>query len=524
MAEKATNVGGQADAELLNKVRTGDATAFGVLYHRHVTAVRRLARELVMSPAEADHLVAETFALVHDVTQRGDGPTDAFRPYVLTALRRVAADQVRNWRVPTAGHSDPGEPLATPARPTRTTRRSSARSCPCPSAGAPSSGTPTSKKSPRPRSLSLLGVDAKGVADLRRSAREGLRQAIVRTYIARTARPECQPTAERLDEYQRGALAEQDAAVVGGHVEGCADCAALCVALGGITAGLRDQVAPVFLGPAATQYLLGSRDAIAGGPGTPPAADTRESSAIAAGTTAGVLQMLDRLPRPARVGVAVAGGGVRGRGRGNRGEGDRARLQDPQSGRRQPRLAGHQGERHSGALVPARPDAEADTYTPSRSGGPSRPRRPPWRPSRRRPRPRLPARPPQATSSPPAAAQLSASVSLSGGRHFQSLSFQVNDTGNAATGQLTATITLPSGAFFGGSGRQEDDGWSCQPVSGGASCQHAALAAGGAGSRHDLHLRQQPGLRAAGAAHRRRAAACPRAQSPGTSSVNDRTA
>ncbi len=87
---------------LLNKVRTGDTAAFGVLYQRHVQAVRRLARELVMSPAEADHLVAETFALVHDVTQRGGGPTDAFRPYVLTALRRVAADQVRDWRGPTA--------------------------------------------------------------------------------------------------------------------------------------------------------------------------------------------------------------------------------------------------------------------------------------------------------------------------------------------------------------------------------------------------------------------------------------
>jgi DNA-directed RNA polymerase specialized sigma24 family protein len=477
VAEKATNVRGQADADLLNRVRTGDATAFGVLYHRHVTAVRRLARELVTSPAEADHLVAETFALVHDVTQRGDGPTDAFRPYVLTALRRVAADQVRNWRQPTAGHSDPGEPLATPGAPDSDDAPIVRAFLSLPERWRAVLWHADIEEEPAAEIAVLLGVDAKGVADLRRSAREGLRQAIVRTYIARTARPECQPTAERLDEYQRGTLAEQDAATVGGHVEGCADCAALCVALGGITAGLRDQVAPVFLGPTATQYLLGSRDSIPPGPGTPPPADTDESGAIAAGTTAGVLQMLDRLPRPARVGVAVA-----------------VAACAIAAGAIVAKVTAHDsGTRNLAADSRASLDIKASaTPAPSSQPAPA-PKPKPTRTHHRTRRPAPTSSPalatqvptpsptsptPRPTASPPAAAQLSASVSLSGGRHFQALSFQVNDTGNAATGQLTATITLPSGAFFGGSGHHEDDGWSCQPASGGASCQHAALAAG----------------------------------------------
>ena len=71
-----------------------DPSAFGVLYQRHFEAVQSLARELVPSPAEADHLVAETFALVHEATQSGGGPTDAFRPYVLTALRRAAGGRL----------------------------------------------------------------------------------------------------------------------------------------------------------------------------------------------------------------------------------------------------------------------------------------------------------------------------------------------------------------------------------------------------------------------------------------------
>jgi DNA-directed RNA polymerase specialized sigma24 family protein len=480
VAEKATSNRGPDDAELLNKVRTGDATAFGILYQRHVTAVRRLARELVLSPAEADHLVAETFALVHDVTLRGDGPADAFRPYVLTALRRVAADQVRDWRVPTAGHPDPGEPLA-PGAPDPDDAPIVRAFLSLPERWravlwhADIEGEPAAEIAP------LLGVSAAGVADLRRSARDGLRLAIVRTYIARTARPECQPTAERLDEYERGALAEQDAAEVGGHVDGCADCAALCVALGGITAGLRDQVAPIFLGPAAAQYLLGSRDVIPAGPGTPPPAQTYEVSAAATGTTAGVLQMLDRLPRSARVGVAVAvavcavaAGAITAK-----------------------ETAHNSGTRNLAADSRASLDIKASaTPVPSSQPAPTPTPRPKPTPTHHRTRRPAPASstapavqppkpspttapPPQPTSSPPAAAQLSASVSLSGGHHFQSLSFQVNDTGNAATGQLTATITLPSDAFFGGSGRQQNDnGWSCQPTSSGASCQHAALAAG----------------------------------------------
>lgn len=477
MAEKATSARGPDDAELLNKVRAGDATAFGVLYQRHVTAVRRLARELVMSPAEADHVVAETFALVHDVTQRGGGPTDAFRPYVLTALRRVAADQVRDWRVPTAG-SDPGEPLAAPGAPDPDSAPVVRAFLSLPERWRAVLWHADIEEEPAAAIAPLLGVSAAGVADLRRSAREGLRQAIVRTYIARTARPECQPTAERLDEYQSGALAEQDAAAVGRHVAGCADCAALCVALGGITAALRDQVAPVFLGPAAAQYLLGSRDAIPPGSGSPPPADPHEFSAIAAGTTAGVLQMLDRLPRPARVGVAVA-----------------VAACAVAAGAIVAKETAHDSTtRNLAADSRASLDIKASaTPAPSSQPAPTpkpKPTRTHHRTSRRAPtsspapaaQPPAPspttAPPPRATSSPPAAAQLGASVSLSGGRHFQSLSFQVNDTGNAATGQLTATITLPSGAFFGGSGRQDNDGWSCQPASGGASCQHAALAAG----------------------------------------------
>jgi hypothetical protein len=59
--------------------------------------------------------------------------------------------------------------------------------------------------------------------------------------------------------------------------------------------------------------------------------------------------------------------------------------------------------------------------------------------------------------------------------------FSVTDTGSAATGELTAVITLPSGSSLAGDGdhhHHHDDGWTCQPTASGASCQHDADSAG----------------------------------------------
>ena len=94
MTDDASGMQAPDDATLLNMVRAGNTAAFGLLYPRHERAARRLARDLVESTAEVDDVLAETFARVLDVTQRGGGPTDAFRPYLLTAVRRVCYDRL----------------------------------------------------------------------------------------------------------------------------------------------------------------------------------------------------------------------------------------------------------------------------------------------------------------------------------------------------------------------------------------------------------------------------------------------
>ena len=69
-----------SDADLIAACRAGDAAAYDTLYRRRVTAAHGLARQLVRNRAEADDMVAETFAKILDLLHRGGGPDDAFWP------------------------------------------------------------------------------------------------------------------------------------------------------------------------------------------------------------------------------------------------------------------------------------------------------------------------------------------------------------------------------------------------------------------------------------------------------------
>jgi hypothetical protein len=56
----------------------------------------------------------------------------------------------------------------------------------------------------------------------------------------------------------------------------------------------------------------------------------------------------------------------------------------------------------------------------------------------------------------------------------------VSDPGSAATGQVTANITLPSGITL--LGLVGSSSWSCSPTSGGQTCSHGAIGTGAASS------------------------------------------
>ena len=81
----------RSDADLIVAARSRDAGAFGVLYERHAGAALVVARQYSSGTAEAEDAVADAFAAVWSALQGGSGPTDAFRAYLFTVVRRVAA-------------------------------------------------------------------------------------------------------------------------------------------------------------------------------------------------------------------------------------------------------------------------------------------------------------------------------------------------------------------------------------------------------------------------------------------------
>jgi RNA polymerase sigma factor (sigma-70 family) len=250
-----------SDAELLDATRSGDTAAYGQLYERHLLAAKSLARQLVHGAADTDDVVAEAFARVLDLLRRGGGPVDGFRPYLLTAVRRVAYDRYRGERRQVAAGAveelDPGQPFIDPAV------EDLERSLIARAFGSlPERWRAvlwhTEIEDAKPADVApLLGLTANGVAALSYQAREGLRQAYLQMHLSVFARHECRPTLAKLGAYVRGGLSKRDTDSVNKHLDRCEDCRAVYAELTDVNSSLRGMVAPIFLGPAAAAYLAG---------------------------------------------------------------------------------------------------------------------------------------------------------------------------------------------------------------------------------------------------------------------------
>ena len=248
-----------SDIDLLKASRAGDADAYASLYQRHVSAARALARQFVRGRAEADDVVSEAFAKVLAQLRRGRGPDGAFRPYLLTTVRRTAIDRLRaEGRLVVSGEMeafDPGVPFGDPAV-ADLERTMIARAF----ASLPERWRAvlwhTEIESAKPAEVAAqLGLTANGVAALAYRAREGLRQAYLQMHLSGVARGECRPVAGKLGAYVRGGLAKRDTAAVAAHLDQCADCRAVYLELADVNVALRGVLAPIVLGPAAAAYL-----------------------------------------------------------------------------------------------------------------------------------------------------------------------------------------------------------------------------------------------------------------------------
>ncbi len=248
----------RSDAELIALVRGGDVDAYGVLFERHRTSAIRLARTLT-SAGDADDLASDAFSSVLRVLLNGGGPDVAFRPYLLTAVRRRHIDSIRaRRRVQTTDEIDrfeTGEPAADPvvSEFENEAAANAFRSLP---ERWQLVLWHMEVEDQKPAEIGvLLGMSANSISALAYRAREGLKQAYLQNHLADTADTECQWVTERLGAHVRKGLSKRDATKVDEHLDRCDRCSTLYLELVDVNSNLRGVIAPVILGAAAAGYL-----------------------------------------------------------------------------------------------------------------------------------------------------------------------------------------------------------------------------------------------------------------------------
>lgn len=216
------------DAELVTLTRKGDTDAYAMLFRRHASAATSVARS-VTSTFEPDDLVSEAYTRILQALKAGNGPTAAFRPYLFTTVRNIAASWGRSGKDAVPLEPVELEALAVEADPTlaeldRSLTAQAFRTLP---PRWQEALWYSEVEGMQPAELApLLGVRAQAAAALCYRAREGLRQAWIRAHLnSAHLEPECAWTVERLAARSRGRLGKRDRARVDAHLDTCAKCA-----------------------------------------------------------------------------------------------------------------------------------------------------------------------------------------------------------------------------------------------------------------------------------------------------------
>jgi RNA polymerase sigma factor (sigma-70 family) len=276
-----------SDPDLIAAVRAGDTAAYEALYRRHVEAARRMARTLARGPADVDDLVAEAFAKLLATLSAGGGPDTAFRPYLLTTIRRLFYDRARrDRREPVTDDPalhDPGVPFvdtAVQGMEYAFVARAFAR--------LPERWQAvlwhTEVEGGNPATVApLLGLTPNGVAALAYRARERLRQHYLQEHLAAEPADECRWAIERLGAHVRGGLSRRDGRRVDDHLTGCRRCHLLFVELTEVNAGMREALAGALLAGSSSVYLAGTSAAGGSFAGFLGRIARRRSTQVAAG-------------------------------------------------------------------------------------------------------------------------------------------------------------------------------------------------------------------------------------------------
>ncbi|MFF6780815.1 sigma-70 family RNA polymerase sigma factor [Streptomyces sp. NPDC012510] len=333
-----------SDADLIERMRSGDDSAYEELYRRHSEAVRRYARACCRDAHTADDLTAEVFARMLQAVRGGSGPEHAVRAYLLTSVRRVAATWTSSARREqlvddfavfaaqasrgaevsdtTASMSSfaAGLDLGADVRALHEAEQSMAmrafRSLP-ERWQAVLWHTEVEDESPS-EVATLFGLDANGTRVLASRAREGLKQAYLQAHVSATLAgnsAECGRYADRLGAYARGGLRTRAERGLRAHLEECAACRLAAGQIKEVAGGI-PAVVPIAVigwfgaaGYAKTAALVAGGAGV-GAAGAAGAAAVGGASAGAGASGAGGGAAVEALGAPAKAGIAVSVAGM----------------------------------------------------------------------------------------------------------------------------------------------------------------------------------------------------------------------
>ncbi|QGZ50083.1 sigma-70 family RNA polymerase sigma factor [Streptomyces sp. QHH-9511] len=323
-----------SDADLIRLMRGGDDRAYEELFRRHSEPVRRYARTCCRDAHTADDLTAEVFARTLQAVRGGAGPEHAVRAYLLTTVRRVAANWTRTQKrehlvedfavfaAQAARTSEAsgqtvsfgaGLDLGADVRAMHEAERSLAlqafRSLP-ERWQAVLWHTTVEEESPSDVAP-LFGLTANATAVLASRAREGLKQAYLQAHVSQslTAGGDCARYADRLGAYARGGLRTRAERGLRKHLDECAKCRLAAGELAQVNAGIPALLPIAVIGWLAAGYSLKAAGAVAGGvagaagAGAAAAATGAGSSSPAGASSAAVAEGLGA---PAKAGLAAA--------------------------------------------------------------------------------------------------------------------------------------------------------------------------------------------------------------------------
>ncbi|MFF4114111.1 sigma-70 family RNA polymerase sigma factor [Streptomyces sp. NPDC001714] len=314
------------DSQLIERMRAGDDSAYAELYRRHADAVRRYARTCCRDGHTADDLTAEVFARMLQAVRGGSGPEYAVRAYLLTSVRRVAAQWIKSARreqlvddfalfaaQATRGSevSDDGSlELGADVRALHEAEQSMAmqafRSLP-ERWQAVLWHTEVEDESPS-EVATLFGLDANGTRVLASRAREGLKQAYLQAHVSASLidDEECARYADQLGGYARRKLRVRAERGLRKHLEECARCRLAAAQIEEVASGI-PAVVPVavigWFGAAGYAKALGI---VAGGAGVGAAGAAAAASGSSGGAGGGgSAAASEGLAGPVKAGIAA---------------------------------------------------------------------------------------------------------------------------------------------------------------------------------------------------------------------------